>query len=249
MRLSPGCSPRTSPISRSTSAISPIRTRNLVFSGVILMSDGQRARVARAHDRQQVRGSGRLLHALRRHRRCLRRHPRCLELTVYDLCTWRNEAAGRAIIPANVLTKPPSAELKPDQRDVSRCLDYEILIRSCAIRRGRSHRRRDPGDEHHGRRSETVQRVCRLVDIAEFKRRQTRSAPGHQQRHSDVIGGFPSSIGTADDRLDPRRRKHVSPDSCSQPRDGYAATAEREEVFGWRRNVLNETKKTSFGST
>ena len=31
------------------------------------------------------------------------------KLTVYDLCTWRNEVAGRAIIPTTVLTKPPSA--------------------------------------------------------------------------------------------------------------------------------------------
>ncbi|NDH76902.1 MAG: NAD(+) synthase, partial [Actinobacteria bacterium] len=49
------------------------------------------------------------------------------KLTVYDLCTWRNEVAGRAIIPTNVLTKPPSAELKPDQRDDQSLPDYEIL--------------------------------------------------------------------------------------------------------------------------
>ncbi len=96
------------------------------------------------------------------------------KLTVYDLCTWRNEVAGRAIIPTNVLTKPPSAELKPDQRDDQSLPDYEIL---------------DPilrayveGDHTvaeilamniTGADPETVQRVCRLVDIAEFKRRQT----------------------------------------------------------------------------
>ena len=39
----------------------------------------------------------------------------------------RNEVAGRAIIPTTVLTKPPSAELKPDQRDDQSLPDYEIL--------------------------------------------------------------------------------------------------------------------------
>ena len=73
-----------------------------------------------------------------------------------------------------MLTKPPSAELKPDQRDDQSLPDYEIL---------------DPilrayveGDHTvaeilamniMGADPETVQRVCRLVDIAEFKRRQT----------------------------------------------------------------------------
>src|SRR3546814_16681417 len=39
------------------------------------------------------------------------------KLLVYDLCRLRNERAGREIVPEAVLTKPPSAELRPDQRD------------------------------------------------------------------------------------------------------------------------------------
>ena len=73
-----------------------------------------------------------------------------------------------------MLTKPPSAELKPDQRDDQSLPPYEVLdpILQAYVE----------GDktvaeiltmEIDGAEPEMVQRVCRLVDIAEFKRRQT----------------------------------------------------------------------------
>src|SRR6187397_1903703 len=40
-----------------------------------------------------------------------------MKTRVYDVCRHVNRAAGRELIPADVLTKPPSAELRPDQRD------------------------------------------------------------------------------------------------------------------------------------
>ena len=96
------------------------------------------------------------------------------KLTVYDLCAWRNTAAAQALIPANVLTKPPSAELKPGQRDDQSLPDYEILD---PILRAYVEDDKTVAEilamELDGADPETVQRVCRLVDIAEFKRRQT----------------------------------------------------------------------------
>ncbi len=96
------------------------------------------------------------------------------KLTVYDLCAWRNETAGREIIPSNVLTKPPSAELKPDQRDDQSLPDYEVLdpILQAYVEDDRTVAE-IMAMEIDGADPETVQRVCRLVDIAEFKRRQT----------------------------------------------------------------------------
>ena len=49
------------------------------------------------------------------------------KLLVYDLCRLRNERAGREVIPEAVLTKPPSAELRPDQRDDQSLPPYEEL--------------------------------------------------------------------------------------------------------------------------
>ena len=46
---------------------------------------------------------------------------------VYDLCRHVNATAGREIIPESVITKPPSAELRPDQRDDQSLPPYEVL--------------------------------------------------------------------------------------------------------------------------
>ncbi len=49
------------------------------------------------------------------------------KLLVYRLCRDRNDRAGRELIPEDVLTKPPSAELRPDQRDDQSLPPYEVL--------------------------------------------------------------------------------------------------------------------------
>ncbi len=46
---------------------------------------------------------------------------------LYELCRWRNETAGKEIIPNHVITKPPSAELRPDQRDDQSLPPYPVL--------------------------------------------------------------------------------------------------------------------------
>ena len=94
------------------------------------------------------------------------------KLTVYELCRWRNRRADTAWIPEAVLTKAPSAELRPDQRDDQSLPPYEILdpILVAYVEDDRNVAE-IPAMDLADR--DTVQRVCRLVDIAEYKRRQT----------------------------------------------------------------------------
>lgn len=93
---------------------------------------------------------------------------------VFALCRRINERAGREIIPETVINKPPSAELRPDQRDDQSLPAYEDL---------------DPLLRHYidndltvpeiialGFDEAVVARIARLVDMNEYKRRQC--APG-----------------------------------------------------------------------
>ncbi len=92
------------------------------------------------------------------------------KVVVYDLCRWRNATAGRELIPANVIDKPPSAELRPDQRDDDSLPPYEILD---PILEGYvEHDMTAPELVAAGHDPEVVARIVRLVDIAEYKRRQ-----------------------------------------------------------------------------
>ncbi len=93
-----------------------------------------------------------------------------LKTTVYELCRFINARAGREVIPEGVITKPPSAELRPDQRDDQSLPAYEVL---------------DPILELYVEQDRTaaeivalgfdealVRRISRLVDMNEYKRRQ-----------------------------------------------------------------------------
>ena len=93
------------------------------------------------------------------------------KLMVYELCRDRNERAGRPLVPEHVLTKPPSAELRPDQRDDQSLPSYEVLdpILEAYVEDDRTRAELvgmgfDPA---------LVERITRLVDAAEYKRRQT----------------------------------------------------------------------------
>jgi NAD+ synthetase len=88
---------------------------------------------------------------------------------VYQICRWINR--GREVIPAAILDKPPSAELRPDQKDTDSLPPYEVL---------------DPILEAYVERYETpeqialangfplelVQQVVHLVERSEYKRQQ-----------------------------------------------------------------------------
>jgi NAD+ synthase (glutamine-hydrolysing) len=93
---------------------------------------------------------------------------------VYELVCHRNEAAGRELVPASVLEREPSAELRPDQFDSDSLPPYELLDRILE-----SYVERDEGREEMiaaGLPADVVDEVVRMVDRSEYKRRQ--AAPG-----------------------------------------------------------------------
>ncbi|GAC1508714.1 MAG: NAD+ synthase [Candidatus Dormibacteraceae bacterium] len=88
--------------------------------------------------------------------------------TVYELCRYRNSLS--PAIPERVLSKAPSAELKPDQKDTDSLPPYEELD---PILRGYIEEDQSPEElVAAGHRPETVARVTQLVDRSEYKRRQ-----------------------------------------------------------------------------
>jgi NAD+ synthase (glutamine-hydrolysing) len=96
------------------------------------------------------------------------------KLLVYELCRHVNERHGRVVVPEDVFTKPPSAELRPDQRDDQSLPPYEVLDR--LLEAYVEHDRTAAELVADGHDEALVRRVARLVDLAEYKRRQ--SPPG-----------------------------------------------------------------------
>jgi NAD+ synthase (glutamine-hydrolysing) len=93
---------------------------------------------------------------------------------VYELVRDRNQSAGRELIPASVLDRAPSAELRPEQLDSDSLPPYELLDRILE-----SYVERDQGREEMiaaGLPADVVDEVVRMVDRSEYKRRQ--AAPG-----------------------------------------------------------------------
>jgi NAD+ synthase (glutamine-hydrolysing) len=89
---------------------------------------------------------------------------------VYRLVRWRNEREGRELIPASVIDRAPSAELRPDQRDEDSLPPYDVLD---PILEGYVEQDLDAaGLIDRGYAGEDVERVIGLVDMAEHKRRQ-----------------------------------------------------------------------------
>jgi NAD+ synthase (glutamine-hydrolysing) len=88
--------------------------------------------------------------------------------TVYELCRYRNSLS--PAIPERVISKAPSAELKPGQKDVDSLPPYEELD---PILRGYIEDELSPEElVAAGNRPETVARVIQMVDGSEYKRRQ-----------------------------------------------------------------------------
>ena len=122
------------------------------------------------------------------------------KLLVYRLCERINAVAGREVIPSEVLLKPPSAELRPGQRDVDSLPPYEELdpILMALVERDMT-----PMElVGAGYDSELVTRVAGLIDRSEYKRRQ--AAPGvritpksfGKDRRMPITNGFdPEEVG------------------------------------------------------
>jgi NAD+ synthase (glutamine-hydrolysing) len=93
-----------------------------------------------------------------------------LKTLVYELCIYRNALGDRPVIPQSIIEKPPSAELRPGQKDVDSLPPYEALdpILKAYVEEDRSFEEMLA----MGFERKTVERVMRLVDISEYKRRQ-----------------------------------------------------------------------------
>jgi len=88
---------------------------------------------------------------------------------VYQLCHWRN--AQSLVIPDRVITRPPSAELRPDQKDQDSLPDYAILDQIVEL--FMEHDRAPSEIVAAGFAEADVTRVTRLLKINEYKRRQS----------------------------------------------------------------------------
>jgi NAD+ synthase (glutamine-hydrolysing) len=87
---------------------------------------------------------------------------------VFDLCRYRNSI--EEVIPVRVIERPPSAELAPDQKDEDSLPPYEVLDRILEL-----YIEQDESAEDiiaQGMEREQVERIIRLVDLNEYKRRQ-----------------------------------------------------------------------------
>jgi len=97
--------------------------------------------------------------------------------TVFSVSRWRNGARPRialgpegVVIPENILVKPPSAELRPDQKDADSLPPYEVLD---PMLRGLVEQEKSVNQlEREGFDRETLVRIERLLHLAEYKRRQ-----------------------------------------------------------------------------
>lgn len=113
---------------------------------------------------------------------------------VYRLAELRNRLTSQPVIPETVLKKPPSAELRPDQRDDQSLPPYEVLdpiVEALVELEYSTAELIEAGFD-----VETVLRVARLIDINEYKRRQnppgvrvTQRAFG-KDRRVPITNGF-----------------------------------------------------------
>ncbi len=124
---------------------------------------------------------------------------------VYRLVRWRNEQAGSELVPASVLERPPSAELRHEQRDDESLPPYDVLDQ---ILEGYIEEDLDAVElVHRGLPAEEVERVIRMVDRSEYKRRQ--APPGikisarafGRDRRLPITNRYESSADPAERRL------------------------------------------------
>jgi NAD+ synthase len=122
---------------------------------------------------------------------------------VYAVCEWRNAndpfGVAKAPIPRRIITKPPSAELRPDQKDQDSLPPYEVLD---AILHGLVEEEATLDEiVARGYAPELVERVQRLLYGSEYKRRQ--APPGvkigprafGRDRRYPIVNGYRDAVG------------------------------------------------------
>jgi NAD+ synthase (glutamine-hydrolysing) len=89
---------------------------------------------------------------------------------VYQLAKYRNSVAGHEIIPSSVINKVPSAELRPEQKDIDSLPPYDLLdpVLTAYVEEDRSVEQIIGA----GFEEKVVKKAARLVDTSEYKRRQ-----------------------------------------------------------------------------
>ncbi|MEN2428539.1 NAD+ synthase [Chromobacterium vaccinii] len=92
---------------------------------------------------------------------------------VFELCRWRNTVSD--VIPERIITRPPSAELRPDQKDQDSLPPYEIL--DAIMARYVEDNQSAANIIAAGYAEADVNRVVRLLKINEYKRRQAPVGP------------------------------------------------------------------------
>ena len=107
---------------------------------------------------------------------------------VYALANYRNRLEETPVIPERVITRPPSAELRPDQKDQDSLPDYDTLDKMLEL-----YIDRDFGYDaivEAGYDKDVVKKVLSMVDRNEYKRRQapigtkiTHRAFGRERRY------------------------------------------------------------------
>ncbi len=139
--------------------------------------------------------------------------------TLFELCEWRNRQADREIIPRSVIEKPPSAELRPDQRDEDSLPPYPIL--DSILKLYVEDDRRSTDIVAQGYEAEIVTRVITLVEQSEYKRRQ---APPGVKISTRAFG--------KDRRLPIANRYRDLPEVADQARLRPVADAADQEAHG-----------------
>lgn len=103
---------------------------------------------------------------------------------VFELCAWLNEVYFKKdIIPFSIINKPPSAELRPNQKDTDSLPDYEVLDKILSDYIDLELTREEIISTYG--HADVVNKVCRLVDLNEYKRNQ---APPILKLHPKSFG-------------------------------------------------------------
>ena len=116
---------------------------------------------------------------------------------MYALCEYRNSI--NYVIPQNTITKPPSAELRPDQKDSDSLPDYEHLD---DILKAYIHDFKDAEQiANKGYDLELVKKILKMVDRNEHKRQQSALGPRvtklafGKDRRMPITNGYPHNYG------------------------------------------------------
>ena len=117
---------------------------------------------------------------------------------VFELAKYRNSMAPKPVIPERVITRPPSAELRPDQKDQDSLPPYDVLDAILY-----AYIEEDMGQDDiiaKGFDAEVVAKVIRLVDFNEYKRRQGAIGPRissrafSRERRYPIMNGWKAGL-------------------------------------------------------